>query len=146
MTLYMLLCLQIGASIVLHNFVSIFRSFDDVDLGIGDCPDVLDHHMHVSSFGTDAMCQLHFEKFKPLRCPVCNRRATPVYHCSHVERNQQQGRTWRHNSNLYVDARVDISEMLYDKVLTDNVDAVLTDNVDAGDTWRESRDEGSRCY
>jgi hypothetical protein len=92
------------------------------------------------------MWQLHFEKFKLLRCPACNCSAAPVYHCSHVERNQQQGRTWRHNSNLYVDARVDISEMLYDKVLTDNVDAVLTDNVDAGDTWRESRDEGSRCY
>ena len=62
--------------------------------------------------------------FFGVRCPVCNRSAETIYHCSHVERNQQQGRVWRRNCSAYVDPRVDISEMLYDKVLSDNVDTV----------------------
>ncbi len=108
----------------MHNFVSLFRSLDDAEVGIEDCTAVLDHRLHIGSFGTDAMWQLHFEKFKPLRCPACNRSAEPIYHCSHVERNQKQGRAWRRNSSAYVDPRVDISDMLYEKVLSDNFDAV----------------------
>ena len=67
---------------------------------------------------------IYIYKYIYLRCPACNRSAETIYHCSHVERNQQQGRAWRRNCSAYVDPRVDISEMLYDKVLSDNVDAV----------------------
>ena len=69
-----------------------------------------------------------------MRCPACNSSAETIYHCSHVERNQQQGRAWRRNCSAFVDPRVDISEMLYDKVLSDNVDAVASDKIQGNES------------